>query len=312
MNSHENARLTAKGRARLVARIREIGIAAAAAESGVSLRTAYKWRTRYAQHGEAGLRDRSSRPHRLRCALPVEQQDQIMTLREARRPIHAIAEALGCPYATVRRFVAHRGLSRLPPVEPPPPVIRYERERPGEMLHLDTKKLGRIERIGHRITGDPRDHTRGAGWEVLHLAIDDHSRLAYTEVLADERKATTTGFLERALSWFSGHGVRVERVMTDNGVSYRSKPFAAALAQRTIRHVFTKPYTPRTNGKAERFVQTALREWAYAYTYAHSTERTAFLQRWQHHYNHHRRHSAIGYQPPISRIPMNNVSNLNS
>lgn len=312
MNSHENARLTAKGRARLMARIGEIGMAAAAAEGGVSVRTAQKWHTRYRQDGERGLRDRSSRPHRIRSALSAEQQDQILVLRENRRPIRAIADALGCPYATVRRWVAQRGLSRLPPAEPRPPVVRYERERPGEMLHLDTKKLGRIERIGHRITGDPRDHARGAGWEVLHLAVDDHSRLAYTEVLADERKATTTGFLERALNWFSEHGVRVERVMTDNGVSYRSKPFAAALTQRNIRHIFTKPYTPRTNGKAERFVQTALREWAYAYAYAHSTERTAHLTRWQHHYNHHRRHSALGYQPPISRIPLNNVSNLNS
>lgn len=312
MNSHENARLTAKGRARLVARMDQIGGAAAAAESGVSVRTAQKWRARYQQDGEGGLRDRSSRPHRVRRALSAEQQEQVLAMREARRPIRAIADALGCAYATVRRFVARSGLSRLPPAEPRPPVIRYERERPGEMLHLDTKKLGRIERIGHRITGDPRDHTRGAGWEVLHLAVDDHSRLAYTEVLADERKATTTGFLERALDWFSEQGVRVERVMTDNGVSYRSKPFAAALAQRAIRHVFTKPYTPRTNGKAERFVQTALREWAYAYTYEHSTERTAYLPRWQHHYNHHRRHSAIGYHPPISRIPMNNVSNLNT
>lgn len=312
MNSHENARLTAKGRARLVARIGEIGVAAAAAESGISVRTAHKWRSRYGQDGESGLRDRSSRPHRVRSALSAERQEQVLALRQARRPIRAIAEIVGCPYATVRRFVAQHGLSRLPAMEPPPPVIRYERERPGEMLHLDTKKLGRIERVGHRITGDPRDHTRGAGWEVLHLAVDDHSRLAYTEVLADERKATTTDFLERALGWFSEHGVRVERVMTDNGVSYRSKPFTAALAQRDIRHIFTKPYTPRTNGKAERFVQTALREWAYAYAYSHSNERTAFLPHWQHHYNHHRRHSAIGYQPPISRIPLNNVSNLNS
>ena len=312
MNSHENARLTAKGRARLVARMSQIGVVAAAEESGVSVRTAYKWRARHEQEGEAGLRDRSSRPRRVRGALSAEQQGQVLALRKARRPIRTIAETLGCAYATVRRFAARRGISRLPAMELPPPVIRYERERPGEMLHLDTKKLGRIERVGHRITGDPRDHTRGAGWEVLHLAVDDHSRLAYTEVLADERKATTTGFLERALGWFSEHGVHVERVMTDNGVSYRSKPFAAALAQHDIRHIFTKPYTPRTNGKAERFVQTALREWAYAYAYSHSNERTAFLPRWQHHYNHHRRHSAIGYQPPISRIPLNNVSNLNS
>lgn len=205
-----------------------------------------------------------------------------------------------------------QGFGRLPPVTAQPHVVRYERERPGEILHLDTKKLGRIERTGHRITGDRRDHTRGVGWEFLHLAVDDHSRLAYTEVLPDERKVTTTGFLERALAWFADHGVPIERVMTDNGSAYRSKPFAKALQQRGIRHVFTKPYTPRTNVKAERFVQTALREWAYAYAYRHSRERVEHLARWQHFSNHHRRHSALGYQPPISRIPLNNVSNLNN
>lgn len=312
MNSHENARLTVKGRARLIARIEVVGIAAAAAESGVSVRTAYKWRARYALNGEAGLRDRCSRPHRVRSALPVEEQDRALTLRAARWPIREIAAELGRPYATVRRLMAREGLSRLPPMEPPPPVVRYEHERPGEMLHLDTKKLGRIEKMGHRITGNPRDHTRGAGWEVLHLAVDDHSRLAYTEVLPDERKGTTTGFLERALGWFVEHGVTVRRLMTDNGTAYRSKLFAEALQRHDIRQVFTRPYTPRTNGKAERFVQTALREWAYAYAYSNSSERTAFLPRWQHHYNHHRRHSAIGYQPPISRIPLNNVSNRNT
>jgi transposase InsO family protein len=190
--------------------------------------------------------------------------------------------------------------------------VRYERERPGEMLHLDTKKLGRIEKIGHRITCDPRDHVRGAGWEVLHLAVDDHSRLAYTEVLADECQDTTTGFLLRALDWFASLGVGVERVMTDNGSAYRSKAFGRALADRRIRHSRTRPYTPRTNGKAERFVQTALREWAYAHAYSHSAERTHHLQHWLHHYNHHRKHTAIGFKPPISRIPMNNLSNLNT
>ncbi|NGY03421.1 IS481 family transposase [Solimonas terrae] len=312
MNSHENARLTARGRARLVARMGEIGVNAAAAESGVSVRTAYKWRARFEQEGDAGLGDRSSRPHRVRSALSAAQQDRVLALRQDRRPIREIAEALGCPYATVRRCIVRHGLSRLPSVEVRPPVVRYEHERPGEMLHLDTKKLGRIEKLGHRVTGNPRDHTRGAGWEVLHLAVDDHSRLAYTEVLADERKDTTTGFLKRALAWFAEHSVTTRRIMTDNGMAYRSQPFADALRQQGIRHIFTKPYTPRTNGKAERFVQTALREWAYAYAYRHSSERTEHLARWQHHYNHHRRHSALGYQPPISRIPLNNVSNLNT
>jgi len=312
MNSHENARLTPKGRARLIDRIGQIGTQAAALECGISVRTAYKWKGRFEREGAAGLGDRSSRPERLRSGLSAQERQEALALRMQRQTVRAVAEALGRPYATVRRYLAACGWGRLPPMEPPPPVVRYERQRPGEMLHLDTKKLGRIEKVGHRITGDPRDHSRGAGWEVLHLAIDDHSRLAYTEVLPDERKLTTTDFLERALAWFAAHGVCVERVMTDNGVAYRSKPFAAALAHRGIRHVFTKPYTPRTNGKAERFVQTALREWAYAYAYRHSNERTQQLAYWQHHYNHHRRHSALGFQPPISRIPLNNVSNLNT
>ncbi|HEY0914389.1 MAG TPA: IS481 family transposase [Solimonas sp.] len=312
MNSHENARLTPKGRARLIGRIAQIGIPAAALECGVSVRTAYKWKRRFEQEGLAGLGDRSSRPERVRSALSEMERQQALDGRQQRQTIRAVADALGRPYATVRRYLAACGWGRLPPLQTPPPVVRYERERPGEMLHLDTKKLGRIEKTGHRVTGNPRDHCRGVGWETLHLAIDDHSRLAYTEVLPDERKQTTTGFLERALAWFSEHGVCVERLMTDNGTAYRSKLFAAALSEWGIRHVFTRPYTPRTNGKAERFVQTALREWAYAYAYRHSDERTRHLACWQHHYNHHRRHSALGFQPPISRIPLNNVSNLNT
>lgn len=312
MNSHKHARLTWIGRARLLVRIEQVGIVTAAAEVGISVRTAYKWKARHAQEGQEGLRDRSSRPRRLRAVLSEGARAQAVALRARRYTIRAIAHTLGRPYATLRRFLATQGLGRLPPMETPPPIVRYERQQPGEILHLDTKKLGRIEKRGHRVTGNPRDHTRGAGWEILHLAVDDHSRLAYTEVLPDERKATTTGFLERALAWFARHGIAVQRIMTDNGVSYRSKPFGVALQQRGIRHLFTKPYTPRTNGKAERFVQTALREWAYAFTYSHSSERTAHLAPWQHHYNHHRPHTALGYQPPISRIPLNNLSNLNT
>lgn len=311
MNSHENARLTPLGRGRLIGRIAEIGVLAAATECGISVRTARKWQQRYARDGEAGLRDRSSRPHRVRAALSEADGAQALTLRSERRSIRAIADQLSRPYATVRRFLATQRLSRLPPIQTPPPLVRYERERPGEMLHLDTKKLGRIVRPSHRVTGNRRDSVDGAGWEVLHLAIDDHSRLAYTEVLADERRDTTTGFLARAIDWFSAHGVTTERIMTDNGSAYRSRCFADALRQRGIAHRFTRPYTPRTNGKAERFVQTALREWAYAYTYCHSAERTLQLADWQHFYNHHRRHSALGFQPPISRIPRNNLSNLN-
>lgn len=295
-----------------MARIVLIGVTAAAAECGISVRTARKWQQRYARDGEAGLRDRSSRPYRVRAALSEADCAQALVLRSERRTIRAIADHLARPYATVRRFLASQCLSRLPPLQAPPPIVRYERERPGEMLHLDTKKLGRIVRPSHRVTGNRRDSVDGAGWEVLHLAIDDHSRLAYTEVLADERRETTTGFLVRAVDWFSAHGVTTERVMTDNGSAYRSRCFADELRQRGIAHRFTRPYTPRTNGKAERFVQTALREWAYAHTYRHSDERTRHLANWQHFYNHHRRHSALGFQPPFSRIPGNNLSNLNN
>lgn len=312
MNSHENARLTPIGRGRLIVRIGEIGVSEAAAESGISVRTARKWQRRFEDAGEAGLRDRSSRPRRVRRALSEADCALALVLRRERRTIRAIADLLARPYATVRRFLAAQRLNRLPPVQMPPPIVRYERERPGEMLHLDTKKLGRIVRPSHRVTGNRRDSVDGAGWEVLHLAIDDHSRLAYTEVLADERRDTTTGFLARAIDWFAAQGVTTERVMTDNGSAYRSRCFADELRQRGIAHRFTRPYTPRTNGKAERFVQTALREWAYAYTYRHSAERTHQLADWQHFYNHHRRHSALGFQPPISRIHRNNLSNLNN
>lgn len=312
MNSHENARLTPRGRGRLIVRIGEIGVSAAAAECGISVRTARKWQRRFEQAGESGLRDQSSRPHRVRAALSEADRAQAIALRRERRTIRDIANRLSRPYATVRRFLAAQRLNRLPSVQAPPLIVRYERERPGEMLHLDTKKLGRIVRPGHRVTGNRRDSVDGAGWEVLHLAIDDHSRLAYTEVLADEQRDTTTGFLVRAIDWFATQGVTTERIMTDNGSAYRSKAFAEALRQRGIAHRFTRPYTPRTNGKAERFVQTALREWAYTYTYRHSAERTRQLADWQHFYNHHRRHSALGFQPPISRIPRNNLSNLNS
>lgn len=310
MNSHENAVLTARGRARLMERLVVVGIAAAAMECGISIRTAYKWKARFKAEGASGLCDRSSRPQALRQALSASDRAEALRCRALRWTIRRIATHLQRPYATVRRYLAQQGQGRLPRLENPPPVVRYEHPTPGAMLHLDTKKLGRIEKTGHRITGDPRDHTRGAGWEVLHLAIDDHSRMAYTEVLGDEKKGTTTGFLERALAWFAAHGVITQRLMTDNGSAYRSQPFAAALRQRGIRHVFTRPYTPRTNGKAERFVQTALREWAYAHTYQHSTERTQHLAQWSHFYNHHRQHSAIGFKPPISRLPLNNLSNL--
>jgi transposase InsO family protein len=257
--------------------------------------------------------DRSSRPRRLARSTPPEAIGRIEELRRARKTIRDIADAVGVPRSTVARLLAARGLSRLSALDPPPPaIVRYEYPAPGDLIHMDTKKLGRIVRPSHRVTGDPRDSVNGAGWEALHLAIDDHSRLTYTEVLPDEGKHSSIAFTLRALTWFADHGVVARRLMTDNGPAYRSKLFRYACEALQIRHVRTRPYRPQTNGKAERFVQTALREWAYAYTYQNSEERRRALPVWQHHYNHHRRHAGIGYQPPISRVRLNNLSGLNT
>jgi transposase InsO family protein len=206
------------------------------------------------------------------------------------------------PRSTVARVLDRAGLSRLRDLEPPQPVIRYEREHPGELIHLDVKKLDRIVKLGHRMTGNRRDTTDGAGWEYAHVAIDDASRLAYVEVLANEQATTTAGFLRRALAFFRRHGIHVERVMTDNGSAYVSHLFAEMCASHSIRHIRTRPYTPRTNGKAERFIQTMLREWAYARPYSSSRRRTAGLPRWLRYYNHLRPHGSLDHKAPISRV----------
>ena len=213
-----------------------------------------------------------------------------------------IARRLRMSRSTVAAVLERVGLPRLRDLEPPEPVVRYERKRAGELLHLDIKKLGRIEKIGHRITGDRRSRSRGAGWEYAHVAIDDASRLAYVEVLANEQADTTAGFLRRALIFFKRYGIRVERVMTDNGSAYVSHLFAALCRSQGIRHLRTRPYTPKTNGKAERFIQTLLREWAYARPYPSSRRRTMALPRWLSHYNHHRPHGSLGGNAPITRV----------
>jgi transposase InsO family protein len=213
-----------------------------------------------------------------------------------------IAACLGMPRSTVSAVLVRLGLSRLRSLEPRPVVRRYERQRPGELLHLDTKKLGRIRGIGHRIHGDRRTRGRGIGWEFAHVCVDDHSRLAYVEVLPDEGKLHTAAFLRRAIRWFRQRGVCAERLLTDNGNGYRSKLFAAVGSELGLRHLFTRPYTPRTNGKAERFIQTMLREWAYARPYRTSNQRTQRLPRWLEYYNRRRPHSALGYRAPMSRI----------
>jgi len=310
MNSHKHARLTPKGRALLVGRVVEEGwtVALACEAAGVSKRTGFKWLARFKTEGAAGLTDRSSRPLRSPRALSLPQQGELESLRRQRWPLWRIALQAGRGLATVSRCMRRLGLSRLKSLEPPVPVVRYERAAAGELLHIDTKKLGRIDGVGHRITGDrTKNHNRGIGWDMVHLAIDDHSRVSFAQVLPDEKAVSCVQFLRQAVAYYASLGVRIERVMTDNGTGYKST-FKAACDELSIRHIKTRPYTPRTNGKAERFVQTSLREWAYARPYASSAQREAALQPFIHRYNWHRPHSALNRQPPISRIPA--VSNL--
>jgi transposase InsO family protein len=304
MNVHKNARMTVHGRLLLVARIRERGwrVEDAALAAGVSLRSAYKWLARWRAGGERALHDRSSAPARCPSRLPAEVTAQIERLRRRRLTGPQIARRLRRPRSTVGLVLRRLGLGRLTALEPRPPVIRYQRASPGELLHIDTKKLGRIDGIGHRITGDRTGPRRRSGWEILHVAIDDAARLAYSEILPDERKASAIAFLDRALGWFGRHGVTVERVMTDNGSAYRSHAFRRACADAGLRHLRTRPYTPRTNGKAERFIQTALREWAYARPFASSGERSQAIVPWLHYYNHHRPHAGIYAVTPAARL----------
>jgi transposase InsO family protein len=311
MNSHKNARTTLQGRKLLIERIGTLGLMPAAEAAGISARTARKWLRRYQDEGEAGLADRSSRPMRTRSTVDEELRHRIERLRRARMPMRRIAQVVGRSVATVSRVLAALGLSSLKALEPVRPVVRYERCAPGEMLHLDTKKLGCIARPGHRITGDRRDSVDGAGWEFAHVAIDDHSRVGFVQMHTDERKTTAVDFLKAAVAHYAALGVRIQRVLTDNGSAYRSKLFARTCQALGIKHSFTRPYRPQTNGKAERFIQTCLREWAYARSYANSAERTAWLPAFLAYYNTRRPHSALGYKPPASRLGGNNLLQLN-
>lgn len=302
MNVHRNARLTPLGRGVMIERI-EHGwpVARAAEAAGVSARTGYCWLARH-RRGER-LCDRSSAPRRCPHRLPAARVAEIERLRRQRMTGPAIARMLGMARSTVGLVLRRLGLGKLRALEPKVPVIRYERAIPGEMIHLDTKKLGRFEIAGHRATGDRQaGRSRRAGWDFLHVCVDDASRLAYTELLPSEGQDDTTAFLERALAWLARHGVTVERVMTDNGSAYRSKRFAAALRHAGLRHVRTRPYTPRTNGKAERFIQTSLREWAYGRTYASSAERAQAIKPWTDAYNLTRPHSGIAGLTPWQRL----------
>jgi transposase InsO family protein len=304
MNIHKNARLTPAGRVLLVERIEsgwQVGEAAAA--SGVSVRTAYEWLRRY-RSGDRQLHDRSSAPHSCARQLSAGQIAEVEQLRRQRQSGPMIARALGMARSTVGLILRRLGLNRLALLEPRVPVIRYERERPGELIHIDIKTLGKIDGVGHRITGQHALHhrARGIGYEHLHVAIDDASRLAYVELLPSLGREDATGFLNRALAWYARLGARVERVMTDNGSAYRSKLFASAMQQAQARHIRTRPYTPRTNGKAERFIQTSLREWAYARPYASSAERTRAIAEWADSYNRDRPHAGIGGITPLKRL----------
>lgn len=304
MNIHSSARISPVGRALLVRRVREDQwtVADAAFAAGVSSRTGYKWLHRYREEGAAGLFDRSSKPMRSPSRIAAEWQELVVELRRLRMTGSAIAAKVKIPRSTVARILKQRGLERLRNLNPPTPVVRYERSRPGELIHLDIKKLGRFRGVGHRITGIRKHGSRGIGWEYVHVCIDDYSRLAYVEILADEKGQTTAAFLRRATRWLATRGVSVERVMTDNGSGYISRDFAQAVAEIPARHIRTRPYTPRTNGKAERFIQTLLREWAYSRPFQTSSRRRAALHPWLLRYNERRPHSGIGGLAPITRL----------
>ena len=305
MNIHKNARLTRHGRERIVRLARSGQTPNAIANTvGVCPRTIRKWLKRYHEEGPAGLVDRSSRPHRLYRPTPRASMERIATLRRQRWTGKQIADAVGVSPATVSRVLKRLGINKLSALEPAAPVIRYERKTPGGMIHLDIKKLGRFDRVGHRITGDRtgQSNSRGIGWEFVHVAIDDASRLAFSQIRPDEKKQSATAFLKAAMAYYNRLGVTVTRVMTDNGSCYRAFEFRDACRDLGLKHIRTKPYTPKTNGKAERFIQTALREWAYAQAYPTSHHRAAELPYWLHRYNWHRPHGSLNAKPPISRL----------
>jgi len=318
MDTHKNAPLTPRGRELMVRAVLNDGLtkAAAARQFRTTAKTVGKWVKRFQKEGLEGLRDRSSRPRSSPDQTPATTCAAIEALRRQRYTGKQIAAQVGVSAATVSRVLRRLGLNRLAALDPAEPVRRYEREHPGEIIHIDIKKLGRFNRIGHRITGNLTGHsnTGGVGWEYLHLAIDDHSRVAYSEILPDEKRGSCLRFLLNVLRFFRAHGVKVYRVMTDNGTSFRSYRYAKALRLLKIKHLRTKPYTPKTNGKAERFVQTSLREWAYARAYNTSDERAAELPIWLHRYNWHRPHGSIGSKPPISRLGLtgNNLVRLHN
>jgi transposase InsO family protein len=305
MRLHANARLTPKARLLLCRRVLEERrpLAEAAEAAGVSGRTARKWLARYRAEGPAGLLDRSSRPRRSPRRTPPERERAVLALRRTGMTAEEIAACLKLPARTVSRIARRAGLGRLRALDPPEPAHRYETPRPGQLVHVDVKKLARIDRAGHRVTGSRRGQKKGrVGWERVHCALDGATRLAYSEVLSDERAATACAFLRRAVAWFAHQGIAVERILTDNGSAYRSRHHRATCHELGIRHSRTRAYRPRTNGKVERFIKTLTERWAYGQIYGSSAERTQALSSWLRAYNHHRPHSALNRQTPAARL----------
>ena len=302
MNIHKNAKLTVRGREEMIRRMADMPAATVAAGFGVSLRTARKWKSRYRHGGVEALVDRSSRPKRCRSKLTEQALGAILSLRKMRLTGDEIAERLGICRSSVFRALRKLGCSRLSSLEEKEPVQRYQWENPGQMLHLDIKRLGKIDGVGHKKAGTRQATRRRPGWEYLHVCVDDASRAAYTAILPDETAESAIEFLWFAVAWYASHGIKVERVLTDNGACYKSWKFRDACREFGIKHKRTRPYRPQTNGKAERFIRTALKEWAYAQTYTHSWKRTAYLPIWTHRYNFLRPHTALGRKPPASKL----------
>jgi transposase InsO family protein len=303
MDIHKNARLSWRGRELLVQSVVAEGLTrkAAAAAFRVSQKTAGKWVRRYLASGSAGLMDRSSRPHRSPRQLSEQLRDQVITLRRGHMPGYQIALRTATSSASVSRILRRAHLSRWRDLNPPPPVVRYEHPRPGDLVHLDIKGMTRFSEVSLRGDGRLRGKQKRPGFLALHVAVDDHSRMAFTQLLPDQKADTTIGFLDQAVRFFATHGIGVRALLTDNGSSYRSSQFRQACDRLGIRHRRTRPYTPRTNGKAERFIQTSLREWAYAKHWNDSDERDAYLKPWTDFYNYERPHGSLNYKPPISR-----------
>ena len=310
MDTHKNAPLTPKGREAMVRIVIEGGVtkAAAAHQFNTTAKTVAKWVERFRAEGVDGLRDRSSKPHSLPSQTSPATCAAVEALRRQRHTGKQIAAEVGVAPATVSRILRRLGLNRLSALEPAEPIRRYQRENPGELIHIDIKKLGKFNRIGHRITGDRtgqsnlRSRGKGPGWEYVHVCIDDASRIAFSQVMKNEKKGCAVAFLKAAVAYYASLGVTVERVMTDNGSCYKSFAFRDACRELGLRHIRTRSYRPQTNGKAERFIQTALREWVYAKAYTHSDGRTAELPIWLHRYNWHRPHGSLKAKTPISRL----------